>query len=464
MGNVTNEARQGDNQPGQMVRPLTYPFYSLLRKYVSASGLLIVATLAAIIIANSALRELYFQTWQMPVSLSIGSLNLFGHEGQPMSLGAFINDFLMAIFFLSVGLEIKREVLCGELSSLEKALAPVIGACGGLILPVIFFWLICHGNETMERGVAIPMSTDIAFSLGVLSMFGRRVPVALKVFLATLAVADDLGGIVVIAFRYSEHLDTFYLMLSMGVIVLLVLGNLKAITTKMYYLSLGFLLWYLMSRSGIHATIAGVVLAFCIPSRLPIGVSYYIERVRQTVHNFPEVVVTHADKQKPAIMSATDVGLLKEIEHAGDHLISPLQDLEDSLRNPINYFIIPLFAFANAGVNLEGMTLANLFSGIGLAVIVGLVLGKFLGVLGFTWLFIRLHVIHMPKGATWSSLASVAMLCGIGFTVSMFMSHLSYSPQYPEYLADAKLGILTASLISAILGSLMLRRTLPPAS
>ena len=152
MGNVTNEARQGDNQPGQMVRPLTYPFYSLLRKYVSASGLLIVATLAAIIIANSALRELYFQTWQMPVSLSIGSLNLFGHEGQPMSLGAFINDFLMAIFFLSVGLEIKREVLCGELSSLEKALAPVIGACGGMILPVIFFWLICHGNETMERG------------------------------------------------------------------------------------------------------------------------------------------------------------------------------------------------------------------------------------------------------------------------------------------------------------------------
>ena len=226
MGNVTNEARQGDNQPGQMVRPLTYPFYSLLRKYVSASGLLIVATLAAIIIANSALRELYFQTWQMPVSLSIGSLNLFGHEGQPMSLGAFINDFLMAIFFLSVGLEIKREVLCGELSSLEKALAPVIGACGGMILPVIFFWLICHGNETMERGVAIPMSTDIAFSLGVLSMFGHRVPVALKVFLATLAVADDLGGIVVIAFRYSEHLDTFYLMLSMGVIVLLVLETL----------------------------------------------------------------------------------------------------------------------------------------------------------------------------------------------------------------------------------------------
>lgn len=464
MENETNTPQQGGQQATPRTGTLTYPFYSLLRKYVSASALLIVATIAALIVANSVFNDLYFRFWEMPVSLSIGPLNLFAHEGHPMSLGAFINDFLMAIFFLSVGLEIKREVLCGELSTLEKALAPVIAACGGMILPVIFFWMVCHGNDAMERGVAIPMSTDIAFSLGVLAMFGRRVPTALKVFLATLAVADDLGGIVVIALRYSEHLDILYIMLSMGVVALLILGNWRAVTSKMYYLSLGFLLWFLMSRSGIHATIAGVVLAFCIPSRLPVGVSYYIERVRHTVQNFPEVVVTHADKQKPAIMSAEDVGLLKEIEHAGDHLISPLQHIEDSLRNPINYFVIPLFAFANAGVNLEGMTLANIFSGIGLAVIVGLVLGKFLGVLGFTWLFIRLRIIRMPKGATWSSLASVAMLCGIGFTVSMFMAHLSYAPQYPEYLADAKLGILTASLISAILGSLMLRKTLLPAS
>jgi len=461
MDDKRSEDPVSEGKAGYISRPLTYPFHSLVRRYVSASGLLIAATLLALLIANSPWGSIYSRLWEQPVSISLGDFNFFNHNGHAMNLGAIINDFLMAIFFLSVGLEIKREILCGELSTIRKAMAPVIGACGGMLLPVIVFWLVCPQDETMLRGVAIPMSTDIAFSLGVLSLFGKRVPVGLKVFLATLAVADDLGGIVVIALRYSEGINTLFLLLSLSVIVMLILGNWRGVTSKTFYLSLGVLLWYFMHHSGIHATISGVVLAFCIPSRLPIGTSYYIERVRHTVQNFPEIVVSHADKRRPAIMSPEDVGLLKEIEHAGDHLISPLQDLEDSLRNPINYFIIPLFAFANAGVCFTGMTLMNLFSGVGLAVLLGLVLGKFIGVFTMTWLFVRLRVINLPQGSTWGSLASVSMLCGIGFTVSMFMANLSYAPLHPVLLADAKLGILCASLVSALLGVLMLQHTLP---
>ena len=187
-----------------------YPFISMLRKYVSSSVLVVIATIAALIIANSPWGDLYRKFWELPVSLSIGGFNLFSHGGHALHLGAFINDFLMAIFFLSVGLEIKREVLCGELSSIKKALAPVIGACGGMIVPVIVFFLVCPKDPVMERGMAIPMATDIAFSLGCLSIFSKRCPIGLKIFLAALAVADDLGGIIVIAIRYTENLNLWY--------------------------------------------------------------------------------------------------------------------------------------------------------------------------------------------------------------------------------------------------------------
>ena len=251
-----------------------YPFISMLRKYVSSSVLLVIATIAALVIANSPMGDLYRKFWELPVSLSLGDFNLFSHNGHPMSLGAFINDFLMAIFFLTVGLEIKRELLVGELSSVKKALAPVIGACGGMLMPVIVFFFVCPNDPVMERGMAIPMATDIAFSLGCLSIFSRRCPIGLKIFLAALAVADDLGGILVIAIRYTEHLNLWYLLAAALVVAVLCIGNWRGIRTKAFYFNTGLILWYFMLGSGIHATVAGVILAFCVPTNLPKGTKF----------------------------------------------------------------------------------------------------------------------------------------------------------------------------------------------
>lgn len=438
-----------------------YAFISMLKKYVSSSMLLVIATVAALIVANSPWGDTYRHIWEMPVSLSVGGFNLFSHGGHAMSLGDFISDFLMAIFFLSVGLEIKREVLCGELSSVKKALAPIIGACGGMLVPVIVFYMVCPKDPIMERGMAIPMATDIAFSLGVLSIFSKRCPTSLKIFLAALAVADDLGGIIVIAIRYTDHLNWQFLDGAALCVIILALCNWRQVRSKSLYMTVGLALWYCMLNSGIHATIAGVVLAFCIPANLPLGTKYYIGRIRHNLAQFPATETTIADRNKPVVLSDDEIHMLKSVESASDHLISPLQDLEDSLKNPINYFVIPLFAFANAGVNLAGMSIASLFSGVGLAVFLGLLVGKFVGVFSATWLFIKLRVIQKPEGATWASFASVCMICGIGFTVSMFMAGLSYPAEHADLLNDAKLGILMGTIASAVVGSLMLNVTLP---
>ena len=438
-----------------------YAFISMLKKYVSSSMLLVIATVAALIVANSPWGDTYRHIWEMPVSLSVGGFNLFSHGGHAMSLGDFISDFLMAIFFLSVGLEIKREVLCGELSSVKKALAPIIGACGGMLVPVIVFYMVCPKDPIMERGMAIPMATDIAFSLGVLSIFSKRCPTSLKIFLAALAVADDLGGIIVIAIRYTDHLNWQFLDGAALCVIILALCNWRQVRSKSLYMTVGLALWYCMLNSGIHATIAGVVLAFCIPANLPRGTKFYVARIRRNLAQFPATETTIADRNKPVVLSDDEIHMLKSVESASDHLISPLQDLEDSLKNPINYFVIPLFAFANAGVNLAGMSIASLFSGVGLAVFLGLLVGKFVGVFSATWLFIKLRVIQKPEGATWASFASVCMICGIGFTVSMFMAGLSYPAEHADLLNDAKLGILMGTIASAVVGSLMLNATLP---
>ena len=443
-----------------------YAFLSSFKKYVNSSVLLIGATILALLVANlDATRELYKEVWTLPVNLSVGGFNLFSHGEHTMSLGAFINDFLMAIFFLSVGLEIKREFLCGELSSMKKALLPIIGACGGMIVPVIVFFILCgltSSDPLAERGMAIPMATDIAFSLGVLSMFSRRVPMGLKIFLAALAVTDDLGGIIVIGVKYTDHLSLNYVLGAIACVFLLVYGNLRQTRSKMFYLSIGIALWYCMLNSGIHATMAGVVLAFCIPANLPDGTKFYIERIRNNIRKFPVIEVSSDDRNKPALLNEDDISLLKSVESASDHLISPLQDLEDMLKHPINYFIIPLFAFANAGVDFTGMSIDNLFTGVGLAVFLGLLVGKSAGVFSFSWMSVKLKVVQLPKHTNWLSFASVCMLCGIGFTVSMFMAELSYGPVgRADLLNNAKLGILCGTVASAMIGSIMLNYSLP---
>ena len=450
---------------------------STIRKYAESGKLLIVATIAALIAANlPSTRDLYSSFWQEPLQFVVAGFDLLAHNGKNLTIGGFINDFFMAIFFLSVGLELKREIFCGgELSSLRKALLPVLAAIGGMIMPTIVFGIACYltGDaaymEVMERGMPIPMATDIAFSLGVLAMFSKRVPTGLKVFLATLAVADDLGGILVIAVNYTEHISLPHLSGVLACILACLYLSYRQVHSKFGYIAIGLFMWWFMFQSGIHSTIAGVVLAFCIPARLSHGTKYYIEKIRVQIDKFPQYEVTAHDKRTPHMLTQTDIQDLRAIESASDHLISTLQDTEDVLRNPISIFIIPIFAFANAGVCFEGMSIDNLIQGVGLGVFLGLVLGKFSGVMLACWLSIKARIVQLPDGATWPSLAGIAMLCGIGFTVSMFMAELSYpldlEGQSPEimrlFLNDAKLGILCGTITSAILGSLILHKTLP---
>lgn len=440
----------------------SYSFLKMFRKYVTSSVMLILATILALIIANSSLGHTYTSFWNLPMSLSIGNFNLFSHGGTTLTVMEFINDFLMVVFFFSVGLEIKREILVGELSSVKKALLPVIGAIGGMLMPVLVFWLVSPDDPTMLRGAAIPMATDIAFSLGVLSTFGRRAPLSLKVFLAALAVADDLGGILIIALFYTTEIHLNFLLYALGLIAILIFGNIKGVRSKFFYIFVGVFVWYCFLNSGIHATIAGVIVAFCIPATLKRTPTFFIERIRRRINQFP---VSNIEKGcKAPILTDNQIGILKSIENASDHIISPLQDMEDSLHTPINYIVIPVFAFANAGIVLEGMSLANLFSGVGLAVFLGLVIGKFIGVFSFSWIAIKLGLVKMPSGSNLKSFACVCALSGIGFTVAMFIADLSYDSTLPQtaiLLSDAKIGILCGSLLSGIISWLLLNHNLP---
>lgn len=442
---------------------MNYSSLSKLKSHINSSVVLIFFTILALVCANTPIvKDWYFSLWQLPMSLSVGEFNFFSHEGHAITFGQMINDFLMAIFFLSVGLEIKREIKVGELSSVDKALLPIVGACGGMLIPVVVFFFICPADATMQRGMAIPMATDIAFSLGILAVFKSRVPVGLKMFLAALAVADDLGGIIVIALFYSSNTDMLYAGFSALCVAIMIIGNAAHVRRKVFYLSVGLVLWYFMLNSGIHATIAGVIVAFCIPATLMKGTGYYLQRIRENVSKIP--VVDFGNLHKTVVLTNDQIHTLKSIDSAADKMISPLQDLEDNLHSPINYVVIPLFAFANAGIDLSQMSIESVFSGVSLAVMLGLVMGKFMGVFSFSWIAVKLGFVTLPAGASWKSFASVCLVCGIGFTVSMFIADLSYAGFGGEgllLLGNAKLGVLLGSAISAILGCVLLHKTLP---
>ncbi|MBD5371680.1 MAG: Na+/H+ antiporter NhaA [Bacteroides sp.] len=436
-----------------------YTARKTLKNLASGGNMLMIATALALLFVNlPATHDLYAWLWTNEVRLQIGDFNLFSHMGHPMSLAAFINDALMAVFFFSVGLEIKREVLVGELSSFRKALLPIIGACGGMIVPVVIYYALANGTD-YQGGMAIPMATDIAFSLGVLSMLGKRVPIGLKIFLTTLAVVDDIGGILVIAIFYTSQIDFSMLIAAACILVILaVCGAWMKIQSKMFYIIFGLAVWFLFLNAGIHPTIAGVLVAFCVPA-VPVNApAGFIKTIRENISHF--AADEEVDLESRTLLGHKQMDWLKRIESASDKVISPLQDLEDTLHPLVNYFILPLFAFANAGIWFNGMTLADAYAGVSLSIICGLVLGKFLGIFSFSWLFIKTKVVPMPEGGNWPRMAAVSMLGGIGFTVSIFIATLSF-PEGSKLLNDSKLGILLGSIIAGILGYLMLKWTLP---
>ncbi|MDE6010886.1 MAG: Na+/H+ antiporter NhaA [Muribaculaceae bacterium] len=436
-----------------------YTARKTLKNLASGGNMLMIATAFALIAVNLPFtHDFYTWLWSNEVRLQIGDFNLFSHEGHPMSMMAFINDALMAIFFFSVGLEIKREVLVGELSSVRKALLPIIGACGGMIVPVIIYYSLANGTP-YEGGMAIPMATDIAFSLGVLSMLGKRVPIGLKIFLTTLAVVDDIGGILVIAVFYTSEINFGMLIAAACILCFLALGGaLMKIQSKMFYVFFGVAVWFLFLNAGIHPTIAGVLVAFCVPA-VPVNPPVkFIDTIRENINHF--AAGEDIDLQSRSILGHQQMDWLKRIESASDKVISPLQDLEDTLHPLVNFIILPLFAFANAGIWFNGMTLADAYAGVSLSIICGLVLGKFLGIFSFSWFFIKTKIVPMPEGGNWPRMAAVSMLGGIGFTVSIFIATLSF-PEGSKLLNDSKLGILLGSIIAGIFGYILLKLTLP---
>lgn len=434
-----------------------------IRRHATGGNILIAATVLALIVANiPGINDLYFDFWTQEVRLQIGDFNLFSHDGHPMDLLAFINDALMAIFFFTIGLEIKREVLVGELSSFKQALLPIVGAVGGMAVPVLVFYLLSRGTD-YANGAAIPMATDIAFSLGVLAMLGKRVPVSLKIFLTTLAVVDDIGGIIVIAAFYSGHIEAMLLVYAAAGLAVLLLGSAMRIKSKVFYLTIGGVVWFLFLNSGVHSTIAGVLVAFCVPATPVFAPKKYIQAIRRSISHFRGEDDELLDRR--TILNREQLNWLKQIESASDKVISPLQDLEDSLHPVVNFFIVPLFAFANAGIFLLNMNPADIFEGISLAIILGLLIGKFIGIFSFSWLAVKLGLAPMPAHSNWKMMASVSMLGGIGFTVSLFIATLSFnasaSPAMAALLDHAKLGIVVGSLLSGIIAYIWLHFTLP---
>ena len=359
----------------------------------SSGNLLIICVILSLLIANSSLGS----NFQELLDFRLGSY----------SISLWINDGLMTIFFLLVGLEIKREILEGELSSFKNATLPIFAALGGMLVPAAIFYFFNQGSK-YENGWGIPMATDIAFSLAIISMLGKRVPVSIKIFLTALAIVDDLGAIVVIAIFYTEKIETTYLLLSSLVLLILIILNFFKVKRHIFYLIPGVFLWYFMHHSGIHATIAGVLLAFTIPT------------------------------------------------NESDTEISPLEKLEEKLHTPVNYFIMPLFALANTNIKFHNGMVDGLFTNFGYGIILGLALGKVIGINLFSFIAIKLKLSDLPNNSKWSQMLGAGLLAGIGFTMSIFIALLSYKGEL-EIQEEAKFAILVASAISGFMGYFLLK-------
>jgi NhaA family Na+:H+ antiporter len=407
----------------------------------SFSGILLfLATLAAVIVANSPLSHSYFELWRTSLGITLGSHII------SMEISNWINDGLMALFFLMVGLEIKRELLIGELSSLSKASFPIVAAIGGMVIPALVYSLF---NIDDPKGFGIPMATDIAFALGILMLLGKKVNPALKLFLVALAVADDLGAVLVVATVYTNEIHTEYF-LHVGVVYALMWAlNFKKVTNLMPYLILGVALWIFIHSIGVHATIAGVLLAFAIPISSKVQEQDFIKQTKESVNSFEN----HIDNIP--ILNHHQIDALEDIAYNYDKVQNPLVKLEHRLHGLSAFFIMPLFAFANAGVVLNFSTVSdNLMIVAG--VVFGLIIGKPIGIVGFTYLISKLNIIKKPNDLAWSEIIAVGFLGGIGFTMSIFITQLAFLDK--STIDAVKLGIFFASFIAGFIGVMLILR------
>ncbi|BAK74100.1 MAG: Na+/H+ antiporter NhaA [Arcobacter sp.] len=416
--------------------------FLVIEDFISKEALsgiiLFIATVAAVIVANSSLGQAYYDLWHMPLGITLGDRTI------SMNLTYWINDGLMALFFLMVGLEIKREMIIGELSSASKASFPIVAAIGGMVIPALIYVAF---NSENPMGFGIPMATDIAFALGILMLLGTKVNPAVKLFLVALAVVDDLGAVLVVATVYTSEIKFEYFLhagIAYGLIWFLNYSGVKKILP---YLILGIFLWVFIHEIGIHATIAGVLLAFAIPISSKIDEKEFIQKTRDSVDDFEKNI------DEIPILNHHQTDALESIAYGYDKVQNPLVRLEHNLHGLSAFFIMPLFAFSNAGVLIDFTTVsANLMIVSG--VVFGLLIGKPIGIFGFTYLLTKLRIIKKPENISWFEVIAVGFLGGIGFTMSIFITHLAFVDE--GIIAAVKLGIFGASFIAAVFGILLI--------
>jgi Na+:H+ antiporter, NhaA family len=420
------------------------PMQDFIHREQSSGILLLIMTALALVLANSPLGADYFALLETKTGFVFGSLEL------KMSVLHWINDGLMVIFFFVVGLEIKREILAGELANPRAAALPILAATGGAIVPALIY-VALNGGQPSARGWGIPMATDIAFALGCLALLGSRVPFGLKIFLTAVAIVDDMIAVLVIAIFYAEQLNMIALGAGLGLLALLYGANRLGIRQPLVYALVGLLVWLAFLQSGVHATIAGVLLAMTVPARVRIDGATFVGQARGLLEQFEAA----RGQVSPILVDATQQAAVHEIEELAEQVQAPLQRLEHGLHGWVALLIMPIFALANAGVALSTEGLGAEAPSIMLGIAVGLLLGKPIGIMVAAWLAVRLGVADLPQGASWMQMLGIGVLAGIGFTMSLFIASLGFAAQ-PESLAAAKIAVLGASTVAGVVGVLLL--------
>jgi NhaA family Na+:H+ antiporter len=437
---MIGEHMQPANSGVLPIELVTSRFLRFARMEAAGGILLLISTVAALAWANSPWAQIYHELWNTKVTIGFGRFLLSETRLE------WINDGLMSIFFFLVGLEIKREVLIGELSSLRRAAFPFVAAVGGTVIPALIYALTTSGNSDVQKGWGIPMATDIAFALGVLSLLGSRVPVSLKIFVAALAIVDDIIAVLVIAFFYTDKIAFFSLAVGLAGVVLGSAANLLGLRKPVFYAAIGIFVWCAVLESGVHATIAGVLLSFTIPARTYIDRDLFLERGRRILDKFelasPDSAEAHA--------------AIHTLEEQCELVQSPLHRIEHSLHPLVSFLVMPLFAFANAGVGLLGNILPAMKHPASMGVALGLFIGKPVGICMFAWLSVRTRVAVLPSGLSWRMIFGAACLCGIGFTMALFIATLAFGEG--AILELSKIGILAASLSAGVCGCVLLLR------
>jgi Na+:H+ antiporter, NhaA family len=425
-------------QPSR-IAPLVRPIQAFLSAETAGGIMLVLSAAIALAWANSPWGDAYQHFWHTPVAIG------FGEHALTMSLEHWVNDGLMVIFFLLVGLEIKREVVVGELASPRKAAMPIAAAIGGMVVPAGIYVALNYGNPA-QHGWGIPMATDIAFAAGVMTMFGRSLPLSAKVFLLAIAIVDDLGAVVVIAAFYTSQIHSTPLITAGGFLLALIALNVLRVHRPLPYALLGVGLWIATLYSGVHATVAGVLLAFTIPATRPLEEAPYVQYMRRVLDRFAAEADISPDRITEEQSHAIDCMTM-----ASRGVQTPLSRIEHALLGPVTLLIIPIFALANAGVDLRSAGLATVSDPVTWGVLLGLLVGKPVGVLLASWIAVKTGLAAMPEGTSIRQVVGIAILCGIGFTMSLFVANLAF-PGDTSHLAATKIGILSASLVAGVVG------------